>query len=61
MTIRNQLQLKMNQAQMILEQARMKEQHLIEQIRERYIIDLAEVAERYRDRAGHCGRRRNHA
>ena len=55
MTIRNQLQLKMNQAQMILEQARMKEQHLVEQIRERYIIDLVEVAERYRDRAGHVG------
>jgi chromosome segregation protein len=52
MTLRNQLQSKMNETKLRLEQARMKEFHLLEQIRERYIIDLAEVAERYRDREG---------
>jgi chromosome segregation protein len=52
MTLRNQLQGKMNETKLRLEQARMKEFHLVEQIRERYIIDLAEVAERYRDREG---------
>lgn len=49
---RNQLQMKMNEAKLRLEQARMKEQNLREQIRERYILDLDEIAERYRDREG---------
>lgn len=52
MSQRNQLQMKMNEAKLRLEQARMKEHHLREQIRDRYILDLAEVAERYRDREG---------
>lgn len=49
---RNQLQSKMNEARLHFEQARMKEQHLSDQIRERYILDLGEIAERYRDREG---------
>jgi chromosome segregation protein len=49
---RHQLQAKMNQAKLHLEQARMKEVYLVGQIRERYIIELSEVAERYRDREG---------
>lgn len=52
MNSRHQLQSKMNEAKLHLEQARMKEFHLTEQIRERYIIDLGEIAERYRDREG---------
>ncbi len=52
MSSRNQLQTKMNEARLVMEQARMKEQYLIEQIRERYIVDLTEIAERYRDREG---------
>jgi chromosome segregation protein len=49
---RNHLQSKMNEARLHLEQARMKEFHLTEQIRERYILDLNEIAERYRNREG---------
>jgi chromosome segregation protein len=52
MSTRHQLQARMNDAKLHLEQARMKEFHLTEQIRERYILDLAEIAERYRDREG---------
>ena len=52
MSTRHQLQARMNEAKLHLEQARMKEYHLIEQIRERYIIDLPDIAERYRDREG---------
>jgi chromosome segregation protein len=52
MSMRNQLQAKMNNAKLVLEQARMKEQYLIEQVRERYIVELADIAERYRDREG---------
>ena len=52
MTERNQLQAKMNEARLHMEQAKMKEQYLLDQIRERYILDLAEIAERYRDREG---------
>lgn len=49
---RNQIQSKMNDVKLHLEQAKMKEHHLTEQIRERYILNLAEIAERYRDREG---------
>lgn len=49
---RHQLQTKINEAKLHLEQARMKEYHLTEQIRERYILDLNEIAERYRNREG---------
>ena len=52
MTMRNQLQARMNEAKLHLEQSRMKEQYLTEQVRERYILELSEVAERYRDREG---------
>ena len=52
MSHRNQLQSRMNDAKLHLEQARMKEYVLIEQVRERYILDLKEIAERYR---GHSG------
>ncbi|MES2964234.1 MAG: chromosome segregation protein SMC [Bdellovibrionota bacterium] len=52
MTERNQLQAKMNDARLRLEQAKMKEQYLVDQVRERYILDLGEIAERYRGREG---------
>ncbi len=52
MSNRNLLQSKMNEARLHMEQAKMKETYLTEQMRERYMIDLAEVAERYRDREG---------
>jgi len=52
MTMRNQLQSRMNEAKLHLEQSRMKEQYLSEQVRERYILELSEVSERYRDREG---------
>jgi chromosome segregation protein len=52
MSHRNQLQSKMNEARLRLEQSKMKEQYLVDQIRERYILELSEVAERYRDREG---------
>ena len=52
MQTRHQLQTRMNEAKLHLEQARMKETHLVEQIRERYIVDLGDIAERYRERTG---------
>jgi chromosome segregation protein len=52
MSLRNQLQSKMNESKLAMEQARMKEQFLVEQVRERYIIELADIAERYRERDG---------
>jgi chromosome segregation protein len=52
MSSRNQLQAKMNEARLVMEQARMKEQYLVDQIRERYILDLSEIAGRYADREG---------
>jgi chromosome segregation protein len=56
MTMRNQLQAKMNEAQLHLEQAKLKEQFLVEQVRERYILELSEISERYRDREIDIGR-----
>lgn len=47
---RNQLQMKMNDARLTSEQCRMKEAYLVDQMRERYMLELSEVAERYRDR-----------
>lgn len=47
---RNQLQAKMNEARLTSEQCRLKESYLIEQVRERYVLELSEVAERYRER-----------
>lgn len=40
----HQLQTKMNEASLRLEQVKMKEQYLIDQINERYMLDLREVA-----------------
>ena len=52
MTAKNDLMARMNRAQLKLEQARMKEQYLVEQIRERYALHLPEVLDRYQDRQG---------
>jgi chromosome segregation protein len=49
---RNDLQMKMNSAKLQLEQAQLKEQYLIDQIRERYIIELPDVVARYEGREG---------
>lgn len=46
----NQLQAKINEATLRLEQVKMKEQYLIDQINERYMLDLREVAPQYADR-----------
>lgn len=45
----HQLQSRMNEASLRLEQVRMKEQYLIEQIHERYMLALADVAPQYAD------------
>jgi len=52
LTSKSQLQSTMNEAQLILEQSRMKEQNLTEQIRERYQIELAEVYQQHMNREG---------
>lgn len=49
---RNDRQHRMNDAQLKLEQAKMKEQYLIDQVRERYMLNLADVAPKYEDREG---------
>jgi len=49
---RNERQHKMNDAQLKLEQAKMKEMYLIEQVRERYMLNLPDVVEKYADRDG---------
>lgn len=49
---RNQLQAKMNEARLVSEQCRLKEAYLVDQMRERYMLELADVCERYRDRDG---------
>ncbi len=40
---------RMSEAQLKLEQLKMKEQYLLDQINERYMVNLSEVAERYKD------------
>lgn len=52
---RSQLQAKMNEAQLRLEQARMREQNLISQVRERYMQDLVTMAETWAQREGDLG------
>ena len=47
---RNERLAKMNDAQLKLEQAKMKEQYLIDQVREKYMLILEEVAPKYMDR-----------
>ncbi|MBK9321554.1 MAG: chromosome segregation protein SMC [Bdellovibrionaceae bacterium] len=49
---RNERQSRMNEAQLKLEQARMKEHYLVDQIRERYMLILADVVEKYQGREG---------
>ncbi len=49
---RNERQHRMNDSQLKLEQAKMKEQYLIDQVRERYMLNLADVIEKYADREG---------
>ncbi len=52
---KNELMTSMNQARLHLDQARMKEQYLVSHIQERYILNLQDIAERYRDREGDVG------
>ena len=49
---RNDRQSRMNEAQLRLEQARMKEQYLTEQVRERYMLVLSEVIPKYENHEG---------
>lgn len=49
---RNERQHKMNDSQLKLEQAKMKEQYLIDQVRERYMLNLPDVVEKYAEREG---------
>ena len=48
----NERQHKMNEAQLKFEQAKMKEQYLIDQIRERYMLNLPEIFEQHLHREG---------
>ena len=52
MTEKNQQQSIMNDSQLVLEQAKMKEDNLLEHINERYQKDLGEIAHQYTDREG---------
>ncbi|MFP5519072.1 MAG: chromosome segregation protein SMC [Bdellovibrionia bacterium] len=49
---RNERQHRMNDSQLKLEQAKMKEQYLVDQIRERYMLNLPDVIEKYAGREG---------
>ncbi|MEK6628985.1 MAG: chromosome segregation protein SMC [Bdellovibrionota bacterium] len=49
---RNDRLAKMNEAQLKLEQAKMKEQYLIEQVREKYMLILPDVISKFADREG---------
>lgn len=49
---RNERQARMNEANLKLEQAKLKEQYLIDQVRERYMLLLSEVASKYEGREG---------
>jgi chromosome segregation protein len=49
---KNTLQMKMNESKLQLDQARLKEQYLIDQIRERYMLELPDVVDRYEGRDG---------
>ena len=50
--IRNERQHRMNEAQLKFEQAKMKEQYLIDQIRERYMLNLPDIFEEKSQREG---------
>ena len=43
----HQLQARMNEATLRLEQVKMKEQYLVDQIHERYMLDLREISSQY--------------
>lgn len=49
-TARNERQHKMNEAQLKFEQAKMKENYLIDQIRERYMLNLPDIFEKQLER-----------
>ncbi|MFZ3231010.1 MAG: chromosome segregation protein SMC [Pseudobdellovibrio sp.] len=49
---RNERLAKMNEAQLKLEQAKMKEQYLVDQVREKYMLVLADVISKYENREG---------
>lgn len=49
---RNDRLARMNEAQLKLEQAKMKEQYLIDQVREKYMLILPDVVSKYADREG---------
>ncbi len=49
---RNERQTRMNEAQLKLEQAKLKEQFLIDQVREKYMLLLPEVSSKYENREG---------
>lgn len=49
---RNERQHKMNEAQLKFEQAKMKEQYLIDQIRERYMLNLPDIYEQHLGKEG---------
>ncbi len=49
---RNERLAKMNDAQLKLEQAKMKEQYLVDQVREKYLLVLPDIIEKYVDREG---------
>lgn len=51
-TAKSQLQANMNEAQLQLEQARMRESNLVEHIRERYQLELSQVYEQHLHREG---------
>lgn len=52
---RNERQSRMNEAQLKLEQAKLKEQYLVDQIREKYMLQLEETSQKYADREGDLG------
>ncbi len=49
---KNDRQSLMNDAQLKLDQARMKEQYLVDQVRERYMLQLPDVVHKYVERTG---------
>ncbi|PIS11218.1 MAG: chromosome segregation protein SMC [Bdellovibrio sp. CG10_big_fil_rev_8_21_14_0_10_47_8] len=48
----NERQHRMNEAQLKFEQAKMKEQYLIDQVREKYMLNLADIYEQHVNREG---------
>lgn len=48
----NQVRARMSESQLRLEQLRMKESYLVDQINERYMMDLREVSHQFRDQPG---------